>query len=74
MQYRYLIGADSFLVYPVDALGTNHIYMLYPPQHSASRHLLTVVATEDDTSLQVTFPNQFTGYIYYNGGDYAQGL
>ena len=66
--------AASFLVYPVDALGTNYIYMLYPPQDSESRHLLTVVAIEDDTSLQVTFPNQFTGSIYYNGVDYAQGM
>ena len=66
--------AASFLVYPKHALGTNYIYMLYPPQDSESRHLLMVVATQNDTSVSIIFPTQFVSYIYTDSGSYDKGL
>ena len=70
------MAADSFLVYPKDALGTNYIYMLYPPKHPKSRHLLTVVATEGGhTSVEVSFPATFTTSSFiYDSAFYDKGL
>lgn len=62
---------DSYIVYPVDTLGTEYVAISYQSQYHTHRSQFACVATEDGTDVEITSP--VGGTIVFNQINHSKG-